>query len=756
MQYSVERRIGDKSITIETGRLAGQAGGSVTVRSGDTIVLATACMSSRPRPNIDFLPLTVDYEERLYAAGRIPGSFFRREGRPGQEAILFGRLIDRPMRPLFPKSLRNEIQIIITVLSVDKENPPETLAMIGASAAVAISEIPFDGPVGATRVGHVDGRFILNPDYADIDNGDLAVVVAGIRDAVMMIEAASVEVSEETVLEAVERAQEANLIVIDMIEEMARAAGKPKIAAEPPAPTDDLDRELSNLLDGRLTRIVESGAGKEERDRELAKLEEQAREKLSEEYSENEVSFAFESNLKKLTRTRVLEKGIRPDGRGLTDIRPISCEVGVLPRVHGSGLFTRGQTQVLTIATLASTGMQQKLDSLSPEETKRYIHHYNFAPYSTGETKRISTGRREVGHGALAEKAVYAAVPNEEDFPYAIRLVSEVLSSNGSTSMASVCGSTLALMDAGVPLHKPVAGVAMGLILGENGQASVLTDIEGLEDHLGDMDFKVAGTTDGINALQLDVKTKGLTPALLQRAMAQAKEGRLFILDKMREAIAEPRSNLSPYAPKVVRMTIPIDKIGALIGPGGRTIRGIQEETGVSIDTEDDGTVLISGVDDAMIKRAQAQVDGLTREIVVGDIFTGKVVRLTSFGAFVELTPGKDGLVRMEELGDAAEDLDIGREITVIVQEIDHLGRINLSRRALFGGADPSETPPRPMAPPSGPRPGMAPMGGRGPRPGGRGDGRPPMGRGRGGPPRSGPGGGRRPPSRPGFRGPGR
>jgi polyribonucleotide nucleotidyltransferase len=400
--------------------------------------------------------------------------------------------------------------------------------------------------------------------------------------------------------------------------------------------------------------------------------------------------------------------------------------------------------------------MQQKLDSLSPEDTKRYIHHYNFAPYSTGETKRIFTGRREVGHGALAEKAVYAAVPSEEEFPYAIRLVSEVLSSNGSTSMASVCGSTLALMDAGVPLRKPVAGVAMGLILGENGQASVLTDIEGLEDHLGDMDFKVAGTTDGINALQLDVKTKGLTPALLQRAMAQAKEGRLFILDKMREAIAEPRSNLSPYAPKVVRMTIPIDKIGALIGPGGRTIRGIQEETGVSIDTEDDGTVLISGVDDAMIKRAQAQVDGLTREIVVGDIFTGKVVRLTSFGAFVELTPGKDGLVRMEELGDAAEDLDIGREITVIVQEIDHLGRINLSRRALFGGADPSETPPRPMAPPSGPRPGMAPMGGRGPRPGGRGDGRPPMGRGRGGPPRSGPGGGRRPPSRPGFRGPGR
>ena len=747
MQYSVERQIGGKNIIMETGKLAGLAGGSVTVRCGDTIVLATVCMSSRPRANIDFLPLTVDYEERLYAAGRIPGSFFRREGRPGQEAILFGRLIDRPMRPLFPKSLRNEVQIIITVLSVDKENPPEILAMMGASAAVAISEIPFDGPVGATRVGHVDGGFVLNPEYADIDRGDLAVVVAGTRDAVMMIEAASVEVSEETVLEAINKAQEANLVVIDMIEEVVRAVGKSKVEIESPAPNAALDRELSNLLNGRLTSIVESGAAKEERDRDLARLEDEVRGKLSEEYSENEVAAAFESNLKKLTRARVLERGIRADGRGLTDIRPISCEVGVLPRVHGSGLFTRGQTQVLTIATLASTGMQQKLDSLSPEDTKRYMHHYNFSPYSTGETKRIATGRREVGHGALAEKAVYAAVPSEEEFPYAIRLVSEVLSSNGSTSMASVCGSTLALMDAGVPLRKPVAGVAMGLILGENGQAAVLTDIEGMEDHLGDMDFKVAGTTEGINALQLDVKIKGLTPALLQRAMAQAKEGRLFILDKMREAIAEPRSSLSPYAPKVIRMTIPIDKIGALIGPGGRIIRGIQEETGVNIDTEDDGTVLISGVDDAMIKKAQAQVDGLTREIVVGDIFTGKVVRLTSFGAFVELTPGKDGLVRTEEMGDAEEDLDVGKEITVIVQEIDHLGRINLSRRALFGDADSSEAPNRPVGAPSGPRPGTAPMGGRGP-------GGPPMGRGRGGP-RPGQGGGR-PPPRPGFRGPAR
>jgi polyribonucleotide nucleotidyltransferase len=703
------------------------------------------------------MPLTIDYEERLYAAGKIPGSFFRREGRPGQEAILFGRLTDRPLRPLFPKGFHNEVQVIITVLSVDKENPPEILGMVGASAALSISEIPFDGPVGASRVAHIGDSYTVNPTYSEMDKSDLSAVVAGTRDAVMMVESGSNEVPEEVALEAIRRCQEANGLVIDMIEEIVTAVGKTKMAVTIDLSNDGLTGQIDTILNGRLSHTLEAGSGKVERERALHDLEAEVQERLEDQYPKEKIADSFEDIVKKLMRTRILEEGIRPDGRGLTDIRPISCEVGLLPRTHGSGLFTRGQTQVLSIATLASVEMAQTLDTLGPENSKRFMHHYNFTPYSTGEVKRVgSPGRREIGHGALAERAVQVALPDEEAFPYVIRIVSEVLSSNGSTSMASVCGSTLALLDAGVPMKRPVAGVAMGLIKGEDSRFAVLTDIEGMEDHLGDMDFKVAGTTDGINALQLDVKTKGLTPALLQRAMAQAKEGRLFILDKMREAIAEPRSNLSPYAPKVVRMTIPIDKIGALIGPGGRTIRGIQEETGVSIDTEDDGTVLISGVDDAMIKRAQAQVDGLTREIVVGDIFTGKVVRLTSFGAFVELTPGKDGLVRMEELGDAAEDLDIGREITVIVQEIDHLGRINLSRRALFGGADPSETPPRPMAPPSGPRPGMAPMGGRGPRPGGRGDGRPPMGRGRGGPPRSGPGGGRRPPSRPGFRGPGR
>ena len=415
-------------------------------------------------------------------------------------------------------------------------------------------------------------------------------------------------------------------------------------------------------------------------------------ERLGEQYSEEQVAPAFESIVKKIMRSRILDKGIRPDGRGLTDIRPISCEVGVLPRTHGSGLFTRGQTQVLSIATIASTGMKQTLDTLSPEGTKRFMHHYNFTPYSTGEVKRVgSSGRREIGHGALAERAIQTVVPSVEEFPYAIRIVSEVLSSNGSTSMASVCGSTLALMDAGVPLKGPVAGVAMGLVMGEDRRFAVLTDIEGMEDHLGDMDFKVAGTSSGINALQMDVKVKGLTYEVLELALKQAKEGRLFILGKMQQTIAESRPHLSPYAPKVVRMKIPVDKIGTLIGPGGRMIRSIQEEMGVNIDTEDDGTVLIGGQDDAMVQKAQARIEGLTRELAIGDIFTGKVTRLTSFGAFVELLPGKEGLVRQGELGDVGDGLKVGQEITVIVHEIDSLGRINLSRRALFSGEESSE-----------------------------------------------------------------
>ena len=741
----VARELGGKTLTIETGKYASQANGAVTVRCGDSILLATACVSSKPRADIDFLPLTVDYEERLYAAGRIPGSFFRREGRPGQDAILFGRLTDRPIRPLFPKGFHNEVQIVLTVLSVDKENPPETLGVVGASAALSISDIPFDGPVGANRIAMIDGGFVLNPTYDEIDRSDLSVVVAGTKDAVMMVEASGQEVSEEAALDAIRHAQEANQQVVDMIEEMVAAVGKPKINVVQENSHADLEAEVSKILNGRLSQILEAGLEKAKREKALGDLEGEVQEQLGEEHSRNDVAAAFESIVKKQMRSRIVEKGIRSDGRGLTDIRPISCEVGILPRTHGTGLFTRGQTQVLTIATLASTGMKQKLDNLSPEETKRFMHHYNFSPYSTGEVKRIFTGRREVGHGALAERAIQVAIPSEEEFPYAIRLVSEVLSSNGSTSMASVCGSTLALMDAGVPIKSPVAGIAMGLIMGENGKYAILTDIEGMEDHLGDMDFKVAGTAKGINALQMDIKTKGLTYEVLEQALKQAKDSRLFILEKIREAISEPRSQLSSYAPKVIRMMIPVDKIGALIGPGGKTIRAIQEETGVSIDTENDGTVIIASSDEAMIQKARSRIDGLTREIVVGDIFTGKVVRLTNFGAFVELNPGKDGLLRMEDLGEMEDALAVGQEITVKVQEIDNLGRINLSRRALFGGPEGPSNAPSGFSRPQQERPRQGGPGPdfRGPRQ--YGDRRPPSGPG-GARPASGQG--RRPPPR--------
>ncbi len=748
----VERDIDGKKLIIETGKYAAQANAAATVRCGDSIVLVTACMSPQVRPNIDFMPLTVDYEERLYAGGRIPGSFFRREGRPGQDAILFGRLIDRPLRPLFPKGFYNDVQIIITVLSVDKENPPEVLAIIGASTALAMSDIPLAEPVGATRITHLDGGYSLNPTYSEIDHSDLSVVVAGTRDAVMMVEAGSREVSEGVVLEAIRRAQQNNVTVIEMIDEIVASEGKPKIIVAPKVSHQDLDAEVHTILNGRLANALEAGGDKAQRERALGELEREVQERLADKYPKEAVADCFESIFNKLARSRILEKGLRADGRGLTDIRPISCEVGVLPRTHGSGLFTRGQTQVLTVATLGSMGMAQKLDNLSPEGSKRFMHHYNFTPFSTGEVKRIGTGRREVGHGALAERAVEVAVPSEEDFPYTIRLVSEVLSSNGSTSMASVCGSTLALMDAGVPLTKPVAGVAMGLIIGEEGRSAILTDIEGMEDHLGDMDFKVAGTADGINALQMDIKVKGLTFEVMEKALAQAREGRLFILDKMREAITEPRDHVSEYAPKMYRMTIPVEKIGALIGPGGRVIRSIQEEFGVSIDTEDDGTVLIGSDSDAMIQKARSRIEGLTRDLVVGDIFTGKVQRLTSFGAFVELVPGKDGLLRTEEMGEMEDGgLKLGQELTVMVQEIDHLGRINLSRRTLFGGGDESgEAPARPARPPfdrpqqGGPRPGFS-------RPGQGGDRRPSPGQGGSRPM---PGQDRRNQPRPPFRGP--
>ena len=732
MEHTFQIQIGGKLITLQTGKLASQANGAVKVTCGDTVLLATAVMSSRSRPDIDFLPLTVEFEEKLYAIGKIPGSFFRREGRPGTDAILSARLVDRPMRPQFPKGLHNDLQIVLTVLSTDQENPPDVLGIVGASAAVSISDIPFDGPVGACRVAYKDGEYIVNPTFTEIEESSLNVAVAGLRGAVSMVEAGANEVSEEVALEAISRAQETNDEIIGLIDEMVRTVGKPKRPVPETADDSDLKRRAEGILNGRLETALAPSPDKAGREDAERQLRDEVLEALGDE-DPKQVSGIFKSMMKDVVRSRILEQGIRPDGREAHEIRPITSEVGVLPRTHGTGLFTRGETQVLSIATLATISMKQILDTLSPQDRKRFMHHYNFPPYSVGETGRMFTGRREIGHGALAERAIDPVLPSEEDFPYALRIVSEVLSSNGSTSMASVCGSSLALMDAGVPIKSPVAGVAMGLIMGDDGNYAVLSDIQGVEDFLGDMDFKVAGTAKGINALQMDIKIQGLTQEILQIALEQARVGRLHILDKMSEAIQTPRAALSQYAPKMERITIPVDKIGAVIGPGGRNIRAIIEESGATVDIDDAGVVIIGANDDNAIRKARTRIENMTRELEVGDIFTGKVVRMTNFGSFVELVPGKDGLLRTEELASMDNGVTMDQEIAVMILEIDSLGRINLSRRALFG----EEGPPSRS---SGPRPGGArggrPMGGRPPRRGGPGSG-----------PRSG-FGNRRPPGR--------
>ena len=743
----VERVIGNEKLVIESGKLAFQAHGSAVLTYGDTVVLATAVMADKPRADIDFLPLTVEFEERLYSAGKIPGSFFRREGRPGQDAILSARLTDRSIRPLFPKGLHNEIQVILTVLSADQKNPPEIMGMIGASTALSISQMPFAGPIGACRVSYNDGGFIVNPTYAEIAEGQLNMVVASTRDAIMMVEAGSYEVSEEVILEGIQKAFAANLITIDLIDELVSKVGKPKVEVTVDSEAEEkLDTQIKAIVNGRVTEILEQNSFKAERDEGLDRIEEEVSEQLVEEFGRNKVAEGFKNVVKGEVRRRILDLGVRPDGRSLSEIRPIACEVGVLPRTHGSGLFTRGQTQVLSAATLGPLNMKQTLDTLSPDDTKQFMHHYNFPPYSVGEARRVgSPGRREIGHGALAERAILSSLPAENEFPYTIRVVSEVLSSNGSTSMGSVCGTSMALMDAGVPMKAPVAGIAMGLVTDNDGRYAVLSDIQGIEDFLGDMDFKVAGTSAGINALQMDIKLKGLDEDILRQALEQARLGRLHILDKMTEAISEARTEMSPYAPKTIRIQIPVEKIGAVIGPGGRVIRGIIEETGASIDVADDGGVTLSSSDQTSIELARSRIEGLTRELVVGDILTGKVNRLASFGAFVELIPGKDGLVRNEDLGDMEEELKVGQEITVMVQEIDSMGRVNVSRRALFGD-DGSERPPRPARPPQdrGDRGGDRPRGGgggygnRGPGGGGGGN----RGGGGGGP-RGGPGGNR-------------
>jgi len=753
MSHVYEREIAGRTIRIESGRVAGQANGSVTVQFGDTVVLVTACASKAPREGIDFFPLTIDYEERLYAAGKIPGSFFRREGRPGSEAVLAARMTDRPLRPLFPKGFRNDIQIVVTVLSADQENPPDVLGTIGASTALTISDIPFNGPISSMRVAYVDGEYVVLPTFAQAKASDMELIVSSSAEAVVMVEAGATGVSEEVVLAGIRAGHEANQAIITLQKEIAAEIGKEKMAFVKREIGEDVRKDVAELLEGKLEEIL-IAVNKEERERSLGERREELLERLGETYAADQILGAFDEKVKQEIRGKVLKTGIRSDGRGPREIRPLSAEVGILPRTHGSGLFSRGQTQALTIVTLGSTAEEQRLDSLSPEDTKRFLHHYNFPAFSVGEVRRMgSPSRRDIGHGALAERAIEPVIPGEDEFPYTIRLVTEVLSSNGSTSMASVCGSTLALMDAGVPIKAPVAGIAMGMMMGEDGEYKILTDIAGLEDAMGDMDFKVAGTANGITAMQMDIKVSGITTEMLAEAMEQAKEARLTILAKMHETISESRAELSQYAPRMYRIKIPQAKIGAVIGPGGRVIRSIIEETKCTIDVEEDGTIFVGSTNEEMANRAIEIIQGMTREAEIGAVYTGKVTRTTNFGAFVEIMPGKEGLVRISELADyrvpSVEDVvQIGDEIMVMVVEIDNMGRINLSRRAVLEGSGPSEpgegeerqplttgpmTPPRQRpAGPGGPGGTGGPMDRRGGRGGGR-SGPAPYGGGQGG-----------------------
>ncbi len=688
MSHVSRIEVGGRTLTIETGTLANQADGAVTVHYGDTVVLVTACVGSARDEERDFLPLTVDFEERLYAAGKIPGSFFRREGRPGQDATLAMRLTDRSIRPLFPKGFRREVQIVATVLSADQENDPDLLLIVGASAALGISSIPFGGPVSAVRMGYIDGEYVINPTFSQLAESQLNLVVAGTKEAVGMVEAGANEVSEAIILEAIRIGQDMNAKIIETQEELAKAQSKEKIVFEAPIPDEKIDNETASVA-REVFPEGPTGLARSEREKRLSSIKEKLAEKLGEEYSHSQISKAVDAWLKKEVRAIVLEKGIRISGRALNEIRPISCDIGILPRTHGSGLFTRGETQVLTLTTLGSLKQEQIIDSIGPDESKRYIHHYNFPPYSTGEVKRLGTGRREIGHGALAERALEPVIPNNEDFPYTIRLVSEAVSSNGSTSMASVCGSTLSLMDAGVPIKSPVAGVAMGLVTDADGRLAVLTDIEGIEDFFGDMDFKVAGTAHGITALQMDLKLKGISYEILETGLKQALEGRLFILSKMNETISVCRPELSKYAPKMTRINIDPEKVRDVIGPGGRMIRSITEETGTNINIENDGTITISAPGEEAAQNAIRIIESLSKDPVVGDIYTGKVTSTTGFGAFVEILPGRDGMVHISELenyrvGSVEDVVSVGDEITVVVIGIDHQGKIKLSRKALL------------------------------------------------------------------------
>ncbi len=690
MNKIYQMELGGRTLTVETGKYAGQANGSCLIRCGDTALLVTATASEKPREGIDFFPLSCEYEAKLYSVGKIPGGYIKREGRPPEKSILTSRLIDRPIRPLFPKTFRNDVQVVATVLSVDTEIPPDVFAMIGSSVALSISDIPFAGPTGSVIVGMVDGKYVINPDAAQREQSRMHLCVSGTRDAVMMVEAGAECVTEQEMLDAILFAHEEIKKIVAFIDGIVAEIGLPKFTYTAHEIDPAVDAAVRAYAYDKCVWALDT-FDREERQNRDKQVGEEVQAHFAEQFPDKrgDITDSLYYITKEIVRKKIVHDGVRPDGRGLTDVRPIWCETGILKRTHGSGVFTRGQTQVLTVATLGSISEVQRLDDITDEDTKRYMHHYNMPPYSTGEAKPMrGTGRREIGHGALAERALLPVIPDESEFPYALRLVSEVLSSNGSTSQASVCGSTLALMDAGVPIKAPVAGVAMGLIK-DTDTVAVLTDIQGLEDFLGDMDFKVAGTKDGITAIQMDIKIKGIDREVLVRALEQARVGRLHILDKMLETIDKPRTELSPFAPKIIQFTIDPDKIREVIGPGGKMINKIIDETGVKIDIEDDGRVFIASPDQASAAKAKGMIDSITKVIQVGEVYFGTVVRIMPFGAFVELLPGKDGMVHISRIANqrinkVEDEINIGDKVLVKVIEIDGQGRVNLSRKEML------------------------------------------------------------------------
>ncbi len=685
-------QLAGRTLTVETGKYAEQAGGAALIRCGDTAVLVCATVAKAPRDGVDFLPLSVEFEEKMYSVGKIPGGFIKREGRPSERAILASRLIDRPLRPLFPKGFYNDIQVIATVLSVEQDVQPEILAMIGSSVALCISDAPFMGPTGAVSVGYVDGEYIINPNSAQREQSRLNLTVAGTRDAVMMVEAGANELTEAEMLKAILLAHETIKEIVTFIEGIAAEVGKPKMEVNIYQPDPEFVALVREYATEKVAWSLDT-FDRKEREARSAEVNAEVTEHFAENFPDSgkDVDAILYTITKEIVRDKIINHGIRPDGRKMEEIRPIWSEVGILPRTHGSAVFTRGQTQVMTIATLGALDDGQTLDGISEDTFKRYMHQYNMPPYSVGETRPVrSPGRREIGHGALAERALVPMLPSEEEFPYAIRLVSEVISSNGSTSQASICASTMALMDAGVPIKKPVAGVAMGLIKDqENGNIAVMTDIQGLEDFLGDMDFKVAGTREGITAIQMDIKIKGIDEQILTRALEQARRGRLFILDKMMETISAPRPEISPYAPRVLQFTINPDKIREVIGSGGKTINKIIADTGVKIDIEDDGRVFILSPDAQASAEAKKIIDSIVKDIEVGEVFLGKVVNILPIGAQVELKPGKKGLVHIKNLDnkfvERVEDVvSVGDEILVRVIDIKPDGKIDLTRKGLL------------------------------------------------------------------------